>query len=130
MNRLLLSLLSGLILALGWPTYGFPILLFFAFVPLLLAERQIRLSGVKRKGLLIFGLSYLSFVIWNAITTSWLRFADPFGASFAIFVNAALMALIFLMYHKYAKRQSTNRALLFLVVFWISFEKLHLVWEF
>ena len=130
MNRLLLSLLSGIILALGWPTYGFPILLFFAFVPLLLAEREIRLSDVKRKGLLIFGLSYLTFVIWNAITTSWLRFADPFGASFAVFVNAALMALIFLMYHKYAKRQSTNRSLLFLVVLWISFEKLHLIWEF
>ena len=130
MNRLLLSLLSGIILALGWPTYGFPLLLFFAFVPLLLVERQIRLSDVKRKGLKIFGLSYLTFVIWNVITTSWLRFADLFGASFAVFVNAALMALIFLIYHKYAKRQSTNRALLFLVVLWISFEKLHLGWEF
>jgi len=125
-----LALTSGILLALGWPTYGFPILLFLAFVPLLLAERQLRLSEVKRKGLKIFGLSYVTFVIWNAITTSWLRFADPFGAGFAVFVNAALMALIFLIYHKYAKRQSINRSLLFLVVLWISFEKLHLGWEF
>ena len=130
MNRFLLSISSGIILALGWPTYGFPILLFFAFVPLLLAERQLRLSDVKRQGLKIFGFSYLTFVIWNVITTSWLRHADLFGASFAVFVNAALMALIFLIYHKYAKRQSTNRSLLFLVVLWISFEKLHLGWEF
>lgn len=126
----LLALTSGVLLALGWPTYGVPLLLFFAFVPLLLAERQLRLSEVKHKGLKIFGLSYLTFVIWNAVTTSWLRFADLFGASFAVFVNAALMALIVLIYHKYAKRQSTNRALLFLVVLWISFEKLHLGWEF
>jgi apolipoprotein N-acyltransferase len=129
-NRTLLALASGIILALGWPTYGFPLLLFVAFVPLLLAEQQLRLSDVKRKGLKLFGLAYLSFVIWNLITTSWLRFADVFGASFAVFVNSALMALLFLMYHKYAKRQSQNRALLFLVALWISFEKLHLGWEF
>ncbi|WP_047547835.1 apolipoprotein N-acyltransferase [Psychroserpens sp. Hel_I_66] len=130
MKKILLALSSGIILALAWPTYGFPLLLFFAFVPLLLAERQLRLSQVKRKGLKVFGLAYLSFFIWNLITTSWLRFASIFGASFAVLVNTALMALLFLLYHKYAKRQSTNRSLLFLVALWISFEKLHLIWEF
>ncbi|SDS68196.1 Apolipoprotein N-acyltransferase [Formosa sp. Hel1_31_208] len=130
MNRTLLALVSGIILALAWPSYGFPILLFFAFVPLLMAERELRLSEVKRKGLQLFGLSYLAFFIWNIITTSWLRHADIFGASFAVFVNSGLMALLMLLYHKYAKRQSQNRALLFLVALWISFEKLHLEWEF
>nr|WP_279309214.1 apolipoprotein N-acyltransferase [Psychroserpens sp. SPM9] len=117
-------------MAIAWPTYGFPAFLFVAFVPLLLAEQQLRLSEIKRKGLKLFGLSYLTFFIWNIVTTNWLRFADLFGACFAIFVNSALMALLFLIYHKYAKRQSQNRALLFLVTLWISFEKLHLGWEF
>lgn len=130
MNRTLLALLSGILLAIGWPTYGFPLFLFGAFVPLLLAEQRLRISEVKRKGLKIFGLSYLSFFIWNITTTSWLRHADLFGASFAVFVNSALMALLILIYHKYAKRQSQNRSLLFLVALWISFEKLHLGWEF
>ncbi|WP_298903246.1 apolipoprotein N-acyltransferase [uncultured Psychroserpens sp.] len=130
MNRILLSIISGTILALGWPTYGFPLLLFIGFVPLLLAERQLRLSDAKRQGLKIFGLAYLAFFIWNITTTSWLRHASLFGASFAVFVNTALMATLFLVYHKYAKRQSQNRALLFLVTLWISFEKLHLGWEF
>lgn len=130
MKRLLLALSSGLLLAFGWPTYGFPMLLFLGFVPLLLAEHQLRLSKSKRKGLKVFGLSYLSFFLWNFITTNWLQFADPFGAAFAVLVNSALMATLFLIYHNYAKRQSQNRSLLFLVVFWISFEKLHLGWEF
>ncbi len=130
MNRILLALLSGLLLAFGWPTYGFPPILFFAFVPLLMVELQLRSSETKRKSLKVFGYSYLSFFLWNLITTNWLRFADVFGASFAILVNSALMATVFLLYHKYAKRQSQNRSLLFLVVLWISFEKLHLVWEF
>ncbi len=127
---LLLSLASGFLLAFGWPNYGFPILLFVAFVPILMAEHQIRKSNLKRKGLRVFGLAYLSFFIWNLITTSWLRFADIFGASFAVLVNSALMATLILIYHKYAKRQSQNRSLLFLVALWISFEKLHLIWEF
>ena len=130
MKKLLLAIASGLILALGWPTYGFPLLLFFAFVPLLLAEHQIRSSKAKKKGLKVFGLAYFTFFLWNLITTSWLRFADLFGASFAVLVNSALMALLILVYHKYANRQSQNRSLLFLVVLWISFEKMHLYWEF
>lgn len=130
MNKVLLALISGCLLALGWPTYGFPLLLFFAFVPLLLLEYQIRHSDIKRKGLKVFGYSYITFFIWNAITTSWLVYASVFGACFAIFVNSALMAILILIYHKYAKRSSLNRALFFLVTLWISFEKLHLNWEF
>ncbi|WP_298894533.1 apolipoprotein N-acyltransferase [uncultured Psychroserpens sp.] len=130
MNRILLVIISGILLALGWPTYGFPLLLFIGFVPLLLAERRLRFSDTKRKGLAIFGLAYLAFFIWNITTTSWLRHASLFGACFAVFVNTALMATLLLLYHKYAKRQSQNRALLFLVALWISFEKLHLGWEF
>lgn len=130
MNKVLLALISGFLLALGWPTYGLPLLLFFAFVPLLLLENQVRLSNTKRKGLKVFGYSYITFVIWNVITTSWLVYASVFGACFAIFVNAALMALLIFIYHKYAKRFSLNRALLFLLTLWISFEKLHLGWEF
>ena len=130
MKNLLIAILSGLLLAFGWPTYGFPMLLFVAVVPLLLVEHRLRISEIKRKGLKIFGLSYLTFFIWNLITTSWLRYADVFGASFAVLVNSALMASLVLIYHKFALRNSQNRALLFLVTLWISFEKLHLGWEF
>jgi len=129
-NKLLLAIASGLLFALAWPTYGIPLLLFIAFVPILLAEHDVRSSKLKRQGLMVFALAYLSFFLWNVITTSWLRFADLFGAAFAVLVNSALMALVFLIYHKYAKRQSQNRALLFLALLWISFEKLHLGWEF
>ncbi|MGS2726890.1 apolipoprotein N-acyltransferase [Psychroserpens sp. BH13MA-6] len=130
MKNILLALLTGILLAIGWPTYGFPMFLFFGFVPLLFAEKQLRTSELKRQGLRVFGLAYLAFFVWNVTTTSWLRHASLFGASFAVFVNTGLMALLILFYHKYAKRQTQNRALLFLVTLWISFEKLHLLWEF
>lgn len=130
MKRLLLAISSGLLLALGWPTYGFPFLLFFAFVPLLWLERDIRQSQIKWKRSTLFGYSYISFFIWNAITTSWLWYADPFGASFAVLVNSLLMGCLVLLYHSIAKRANSSKALLFLVALWLSFEKLHLGWEF
>ncbi|MBR9845716.1 MAG: apolipoprotein N-acyltransferase [Algicola sp.] len=130
MKQLLLALASGFIFVLGWPTYGFPLVLFFAFVPLFLVEFNVRHSETKRKGLKVFGFAYLTFFIWNVCTTSWLVYASVFGAAFAVFVNSALMATLFLIYHKYAKRLSSNRSLLFFVTLWISFEKLHLSWEF
>jgi len=129
-KQLLIALLSGLLLALGWPTYGFPVLLFFAFVPLLTIEYQLRQSQVKYRALRLFAYSYPVFFIWNAITTGWLRYADWFGASFAVLVNSLLMALLILLYHFVAKRVSLNRSLFFIATLWMCFEKLHLNWEF
>src|SRR5690554_1991597 len=130
MKNFLLAILSGLLLAFAWPTYGFPILLFIGFVPILLVERHVRRSDIRWKKMSIFGYSYLSFVIWNFITTNWLQYADVFGASFAILVNSMLMALLMVLYHSIAKRATVNISLLFLMCLWMAFEKLHLGWDF
>ncbi len=129
-NNYALALLSGLLLAFGWPTYGFPILLFIAFIPLLLVENNIRNSDKKRKRLKVLLFSYITFVIWNSITTWWLWYSTPFGMLFAILVNSLLMSLVFILYHFVAKRSSQKISLLFIVALWISFEKLHLHWDF
>ena len=130
MKHFLLAIFSGLLLAFGWPTFGFPGLLFIGFVPLLLVEHQIRISDCNWKKWSVFGYSYFSFVIWNFITTNWLQYADVFGASFAILVNSMLMALLMVFYHSIAKRATTNISLLFLMCLWMAFEKLHLGWGF
>lgn len=130
MKRFLLALSSGVLLVLGWPTYGFPFLLFIAFVPLLWLEYNLRQSSSKHRYLKLLGFSYLTFFIWNLFTTSWLWYADPFGASFAISVNALLMSTLMLLYHGIAKKASTVKSTVFLVTLWLSFEKLHLSWEF
>lgn len=126
---LLLSALSGVLLAASWPTYGFPALIFVAFVPLLVAEKTIRKTGNKVKAK-VWANAYLTFLIWNLITTWWLFYASAFGMLFAVLVNALLMSLLFLLYHVVSKRISQKLALLFLIVLWISFEKFHLNWDF
>ncbi|NJW54027.1 apolipoprotein N-acyltransferase [Salinimicrobium oceani] len=130
MKNFLYALLSGVLLALAWPTYGIPLLLFFAFVPLLYAENKIRIKDVKYRKWKVFGLSYLSFIIWNLITTYWLYFSTPFGGIFAITVNSLLMSVVFLLFHMVAKRVNFKASSSFLISFWIAFEYLHLNWEF
>ena len=63
------ALLSGILLALAWPTGGAVVLLFFAFVPLLMMEYRLRISQARNKKWKLLGLAYLSFLIWNAYTT-------------------------------------------------------------
>ncbi len=137
MKNLLLALISGVLLAISWPTYGIPFFIFFAFVPLLMLEHNIqKFSNIKKKSLAIFGLSYLTFVIWNAVTTGWLYNAKlPDGSNsllavlFPVLTNAFFMAIIFHFYHIYKRSQGTYFGLVFFVVIWMAFEKLHLVWE-
>lgn len=127
MKNFLLALFSGVLLAVSWPTYGFPLFLFIAFVPLLLAEHTIRRSkNSKRK---LVALAYLSFLVFNGFTTWWLYYATPGGMYFAVLANSFLMTLVFLAYHLLAKRISEKLSLVLLVCLWIGFEKFHLNWE-
>ena len=50
MKHLLLALLTGILLALAWPTYGISLLVFVAWVPLLWVEYQLRSTGKASKG--------------------------------------------------------------------------------
>ena len=138
MKYVILSLLSAMLLSISWPTYGIPFFIFFALVPLMMMEHDItKFSKIKRKGWVIFGLSYLCFVIWNIVTTGWLYGSkNPDGThslmavAFPVLVNSLLYSLVFQLYHWYKKLQGTYWGLTFFVAIWMCFEKLHMSWEF
>lgn len=126
----LYSILTGVLLALSWPTYGLSLLLFIAFVPLLIAEKSIRAHSIKHNNFHVFFSAYLGFLIWNVLTTWWIWNSTHVGAIFAFVVNALLMTLVFQLYHTIAKRKPRRFSLIFLVAAWIAFEKFHLNWDF
>ena len=126
-KRLLLSILSGLLFAIGWPTYGFPLFLFFAFVPLLFIEESYLDSKSNRA---FFLYVYLAFFIWNLLKTWWIYNSTPVGGIFALVVNSYLMALTFWLFHFVRKRLPDTMALFFFPAMWIAFEKFHLNWDF
>jgi len=128
-KNLLFSILSGVLLSLAWPTYGFAGVLFFGFVPLLIAFKSLRDQLTKRIYLKSFGLAYITFFIFNIVTTNWLYFSTAFGMWFAVLANSALMALVFLIYQFIAIRTNRRNSIIFLIALWIGFEKMHLHWE-
>lgn len=137
MKYLFLSLISASLLSISWPTYGVPFFIFIALVPLLIMEHEItKFSKIKRKNWAIFGLSYLTFIIWNIVTTGWLYGSlNPDGTHsipavvFPVLTNSLLYSLVFQCYHWFKKYQGTYFGLAFFVAIWMSFEKFHLNWE-
>ena len=85
LKSILLSIISGLLLGLAWPTYGITAFIFIAFVPLLHVEKYNNKFSIK-----IFLCFYLTFLIWNIIATSWLYYASVGGV---LFVTTVLLTV-------------------------------------
>ena len=123
MRNLFLSLLSGLLLAFSWPSIGIFPFIFFAFIPLLVLEER------AEKGKIVFGFTYLSFLVFNLITTYWVWYATAVGSVFAFLVNSLLMAFAFYIFHKIKEVTKPRLGYLAFIVCWLSFEYLHLNWD-
>ncbi|MFZ4400143.1 MAG: apolipoprotein N-acyltransferase [Bacteroidales bacterium] len=128
---LLLSSLSGLLLAAAWPLNGFSFLIFIAFVPLLWVEDIITKNPYKYGKFRFFFIAFVGFFTWNALTTYWIWNSTEVGAIFALLLNSLLMTMVFNFYH-YSRRVifNKNKAYLALILYWIAFEYFHMDWDF
>tara|TARA_B100000902_G_scaffold395993_2_gene455806 strand:- start:43 stop:1602 length:1560 start_codon:yes stop_codon:yes gene_type:complete len=126
-KRLGLSILSGLLFAFSWVGIGFFPLIFIAFIPILLLEKD--LSEDKSSLYKLFVYSFITFFLFNIITTFWIWHASVVGAFVAFFVNTILMSSVLVCF-SFAKRIIGDRKSYFtLLSFWITMEYLHLNWE-
>lgn len=123
LHPLTLSLLSGLLLTSAWPNTALTIGLLFAWVPLLLLAHQ------KDTSFPLLRYIALSLFIWNTGTTWWLWNSTGFGAIAAILINTTLMCIPWWGFIKMRRHFSESVSLFSLVVFWLSFEYIHLNWS-
>jgi len=122
-SSLVLSLVSGLLLVSAWPVSPFTFLIFAAWVPLLfIADHE-----TNRIRFFLFAL--LSMFIWNAGTTWWIWNSTPPGAIAAIVANSFLMSIPLWGYHIFKTKYGSNTGLVSFIVFWLSFEYIHLNWQ-
>ncbi len=129
LKRFGLSIFSGILLGIAWPTGPWFPLIFVGFVPLLMLERMITQNGVRiwRKVLLH---SFIAILIWNAITTWWVWNSTAEGSIAAMILNSFLLCLPFLAFHFTRRLMGDKLGYISLPVYWIAFEYLHLNWEF
>ncbi len=125
-----LALASSLMLSLAWPANGFAPLIFIAFVPLLYLQEEMggRPGLARQKG--VFGLVYLSFLVWNTLTTWWIWNSTDIGAIGAIGLNSLFMATVFWLFHQTKISLYDNKKGFFiLIAYWLTWEWFHLDWD-
>ena len=130
---------SAVLLWLAWPPIPYTsVLLFVAFVPLLIAVEQVIRGDYKNKGRKIFGLAFLTGVIWNTASIYWVynsmnavlnAFASLMIALIPFTLAPLLMALAFRGYYQMRKRNNILLSFMGLISFWIAYEFLHQSWE-
>lgn len=125
-----LAVLGALLLWGGWapyPSAPLSLLLFVGWVPYLVLERQLTLQGARKRH--VFAYTYLFLVLWNALTTWWVSYAELSAGIAAVVLNALLMCLPLMAFRQTKKRLGNRVGYLSLPVFWIAFEQLHLSWD-
>ncbi len=128
-SNLLLVLLSGLLIGISWFS-PLTLLIFVGFVPLLLAVNNVHNSDSRKKGLKVWGLSYIGFFVWNVVSTWWVYNASLEGAIMAIVLNALLHSWMFLIWYRVEKSIFGTLKFWLLIPIWLAYEHLHHTWEF
>lgn len=126
-RNLSLAVFSGLLLSLAWPVDGFYPVIFIAWIPLLWLEFQLN-DGLKAR-VYFLGYSFVSMLVWNVLTTWWIKNASFGGALMAIIANSILMSLVLYVFHFVKVKRGEKYGYLALVAFWMSFEYIHLRWD-
>jgi apolipoprotein N-acyltransferase len=119
-----LAISSGILFWASWPVLGFPLFIFFAFIPLF----QIDSLFGKGRGRKSYFYIYLGLLIWNVLTTWWVYNSTP-AALVAFTANAFLQSLPFLAFRFTKNVTNEWTAYLAFPSYWIAFEYLHLNWE-
>jgi len=127
---ILLSLVSGLLLALSWYPHGLPFLIFFAWIPFFFMSDAILAKRGKAAFVKGWLYSWPGLLLWNLITTYWIGYCTVPGAIGAIVANSLLQSWVFGFWHccRSQIKQVWIHPIL-LIAFWVSFEYLHLNWD-
>ena len=125
-HKIIYSIISGLLLSLAWFDIGMDLVLLFAFVPILLIEKNIFDNKNNNKSISIIPYALITFFIWNSTTTWWIYNATVFGMIMAFLVSTFFMTITFWFAH-IIKRLTNNRIGNFsFILFWLSFEYIYL----
>lgn len=119
--KLLLSIATGILLSPAWYEWGSGLFLFIALIPLMFVEEYVG-SDAKKSGKQIYLYASLSLLLWNLITTWWIRNASVEGMLAAVLVSTFYMAIPFWLYSIMKKQWGRHIGYASLVIFWMAFE--------
>ena len=125
MKNLLLAISSGVLLSIAWPDIGdFTFLVFFSLIPILYLENQ-----TKEQKFRLFAYAYITFFVWNLLTTWWVYFASPIGVIIAVVLNSLFTTIVFFLFHLTKKRLGSKNGYVAFICYWLLWEYLHQDWD-
>ena len=122
----LLLALSSILLSLPWFKQFSGLILFIAFLPLLILERVLYENRDSNKSSLALLYSTLVFVFWNIATTYWIYNATLFGAIAAVVIGSFLMSMAFWLFHITHRKLGHGFGYFAFITYWIGYEHLYL----
>jgi len=120
-----LSVTSGILLSLPWIFQDLSWVLFFAFVPLLMADSLQLRQNESRKLISSFSFGFIAFLIWNIFSTWWIAYVSFAGMLFITSLNALFMSSVWWIKNEVQHRLGTASGYFSLIVFWTAFEFLN-----
>jgi len=125
----LLSIISGLLLSCGWYESILQLIVFVGFVPLLIINEHYNNNKSRFSNFHVFIFSFITFLIWNGVSTWWVWNASPSGVLMAVVFNSIFMSVVFSLFRFADKVTKQKISAIIFVSFWLAFEYLHLNWE-
>jgi apolipoprotein N-acyltransferase len=120
-----LSVTSGILLSLPWIFPDLSWVLFFAFVPLLIAD-NLRFQYKESENFTSpFLLVFVAFLIWNIFSTWWISYVSLSGMLFVASLNSIFMSAVWWIKNKVHRKFGAASGYFALVVFWTAFEFLN-----
>ena len=120
-----LSVISGILLSLPWIFPALSWVLFFAFIPLLLADNQRYQRNESGNFTSFFLLGFITFLIWNVLSTWWIAYVSFVGMLFITSLNSLYMTIVWWLKNKVHEKLGAFSGYFSFVVFWTSFEFLN-----
>ncbi len=128
-KNILLSLLSGVLLALPWLDIFPGIIIFFALIPLLFVENYFYKNKNHYLPIVYFLYAWLTFAVWNLISFWWSYQPTIYGLIAPIVLNSFFLALVFWLVHIIKRKMGEKHGNIYFIIFVLSFEYLHHHWD-
>jgi len=128
-NIILLLTLSTILLSLPWYSQFSGIILFIAFIPLLILERFYYENRDSNRSVQVLLYSTLVFVVWNIATTFWIKNSTFFGAIAAVVISSFLMAMAFWLFHITHRKLGHSAGYFSFIAYWTAYEHIFLKGE-
>jgi apolipoprotein N-acyltransferase len=123
-----LAILSGILMFLGWPTFGLFPLLFVGLVPLFYALEKLEEGFGKWKFPLLILTVFMAHFVWIGVSLRWVHVTSPKTYYIAITLESLSIALAVLPYFLIKKQLGNKMKWVFFIVAWMAVEYFNQHW--